>query len=148
MLIYRFNHWHSGWHTDAVQSPYFLLHTGLRLPNYTQASNIRASAARRGELGDSDQRILLEAERSGDAEWKDGFLLCPDNYPLSPGLLLPPPSLLTSHAAIEEPAHRCHPLVVLQVELDPSSCRLFVAYGPPDHDDKDGQHRLPVHIAA
>jgi hypothetical protein len=112
VLIYRFNHWHSAWHFDQIQPPHYLLHTGLYLPNHAAA------------LARARDSIPLQCT---DPEW-NRFLLCPDNYPLTQGLLCPPAS--ASH------------LVVVQVELDPSSCRLFVAFvaEPPN----DGT----THIAA
>ena len=61
-------------------------------------------------------------------------MLCPENYPLSCGLLLPPP-----------PAAARQPLVVVQAELDPSSCRLYVAFAP---DRQPHPAHLPTHIAA
>ena len=91
VLIYRFKHWHSGWHTDKLRAPHFLLHTGLRMPIDRPAP---------------------------DDDWNDRFVVCPENYPLSSGLLLPP---LPQRYAGE-------PLVAVQVQLDPSSCRLFVVF--------------------
>ena len=54
VLIYRFNHWHPGWHLDRLQSPYFLLHTGLHLPNYTEANRLRTEARERQSEVDRD----------------------------------------------------------------------------------------------
>jgi hypothetical protein len=64
-------------------------------------------------------------------------MLCPENYPLSCGLLLPPP-----------PAAAPQPLVVVQAELDPSSCRLYVAYVAFAKDGQPHPAHLPTHIAA
>ena len=92
ILMYRFNDWHSGWHLDKLKQPTLLLHTGLWLPDGTNA------------------------ETDGISEWNDSYLLCPDNYPLCEGRLHP----------LHQQSHR-HTLVV-HAQLDPSSCRLYVAF--------------------
>ncbi len=95
VLIYRFNQWHPAWHLDKLQPPHFLLHTGLRMPNYTLACTNRAAGAKQGaggdELSDAERAVVAEgqAERAGDVEWKDRFMICPENYPLSAGMLQP-----------------------------------------------------------
>ena len=108
VLIYRFKHWHAGWHSDKLRPPHFLLHTGLKVPPSFDET---------------------EACDETEDEWMNRFLLCPENYPLSSGLLLPP--------SLE----KCeHPLVAAQVELEPCSCRMFVVYA----DTLEGS----AHVAA
>jgi hypothetical protein len=94
VLIYRFKHWHAGWHSDKLRPPHFLLHSGLKTSQFCDDAHT-------------------------EDEWReDRFVLCPENYALSSGVLLPP--------SLREGCN--NPLVAVQVELDPCSCRLFVVY--------------------
>ncbi len=138
VLIYRFNHWHPAWHLDKLQPPHFLLHTGLRMPNYTLACTNRAVAAKRGaggdELSDLERAVVAEAEGTGDVEWKDRFMICPENYPLSAGMLQPASSL-----------GQQSPLIVVQAEVEPSGCRVFVVFAAAHHPPTAPR---PTHVAA
>jgi hypothetical protein len=138
VLIYRFNHWHPAWHLDKLQPPHFLLHTGLCMPNYTRACTIRAAAAKRGaggnEMSRTEREEVDEAEGAGDVEWKDRYMICPENYPLSAGMLQPASS----------PGQQS-PLIVVQAEVEPSGCRVFVVFAAADHPPNVPR---PTHVAA
>ena len=113
ILIYCFENWHAAWHTDKARAPHFLLHTGLHMP-------------------DDDAM-----EGMAQDEWKDRFLVCPENYPLTSGLLLPPPPLLGDK-----------PLLVVQAQLEPCSCRMFVAFAEQDVPQGKTKIETKIHIAA
>jgi hypothetical protein len=119
ILIYCFEHWHPAWHSDKVRAPHFLLHTGLQIP-------------------DDDAMEGMTQD-----EWKDRFLVCPENYPLSSGPLLPPPPLIDDKPLFDKP------LLVVQAQLEPCSCRLFVAFAE-QHVIKEGKTKIKtkIHIAA
>ncbi len=104
------------------------------MPNYTRACKSRAAAAQRGAGGDqqsdAERAVVAEAEGAGDVEWKDRFMICPENYPLSAGVLQP-----------ASPPGQQSPLIVVQAEVEPSGCRLFVVFACPKAPG-------PNHIAA